>query len=142
MDAARFDRLTVTVAHRATRRSALALLSALGLGALREDGTAALVCFSNGVSCLQSDDCCSGLCKKKRHSHMKFCRAAPGQGICSIAEDYCGSASSTLACGSTECECARRMNGASVCAFPPGLRCAFAGDCTNAKCRTWSKGVA
>jgi len=133
MDAARFDRLTVAVAHRATRRSALALLSALGLGALLAGE--ALACAEEGTSCLQSEDCCSGLCKKKRHGHKKFCRAAPGQGICSIGEDYCGSASSTLPCGSTECECARRMNGASVCAFPPGPRCAFAGDCTDAKCR-------
>jgi hypothetical protein len=133
MDADRFDRLTVAVGHRATRRSAVALLSALGLGALLE-GEALADCADDGTRCLQSDDCCSGLCKRKRHSHKKFCRAAPGQGICTIAEDYCGP-TTTVACGTPDCQCARRANGASVCANIPDLRCVFAGDCTNAKCR-------
>jgi len=134
MDPHRFDRLTVAVAHRATRRSALALLSALGLGALVSEHALA-VCAADGASCLQSDDCCSGLCKKKRHSPKKFCRAAPGQGICTIAEDTCGPTVS-IECGNPNCQCARRANGASVCANIPDFRCAFQGDCTNAKCRT------
>jgi hypothetical protein len=139
MDPRRFDRLTQTLFTARTRRATLTTFltaagSALGLGALLA-GEALAICLADGASCLQSDDCCSGLCKKKRHSHKKFCRAAPGQGICMIAEDFCGPTSS-LACGSPDCSCARRANGASVCAFPPDLRCAFEGDCTDKKCRT------
>jgi hypothetical protein len=139
MDPRRFDRLTQTLATARSRRAALTAFlaaagSALGLGVLLA-GEALADCAADGASCLQSDDCCSGLCKKKRHSHKKFCRAALDQGICTIAEDYCGP-TTTLACGSPDCQCARRANGASVCATIPDLRCAFEGDCTDKKCRT------
>jgi hypothetical protein len=137
MDAVRFDHLAVAVAGRTTRRTALALLSGLGLSALLIQDAQA-VCKDNGSRCQQSNDCCSGRCIRKPGTSRKFCRAAPDQGICTIALDRCGS--TTTVCGSARdnstCYCFLRPNGASVCArFDPTNKCNFSGECTAAKCR-------
>lgn len=83
MDADRFDRLTVSLTR--TRRSLLGLLSALGVtGLLSEEVLAA--CAENGTRCGRAGDepCCSGRCVRKRGTRKKFCRQAPGQGICTV----------------------------------------------------------
>jgi hypothetical protein len=137
VDADRFDRLTIAVAKRTTRRTALALLSGLGLsGLLVQDAQAQ--CGNNGSRCQKSDDCCSGRCKRKRGTGKKFCRSAPDQGICTIASDYCPG--TFTICGSAQddsiCYCFRRPNGASICArYDPTNKCNFTGECTDAKCR-------
>ena len=90
MDADRFDRLTVAVAHRATRRSALALAAAAGLSALLvEEALAA--CAAIGTRCGRAGDltCCSGRCVRKSGTNKKFCRRAPGQSICTIENNVC-----------------------------------------------------
>jgi hypothetical protein len=112
MDAARFDRLTVTVARRGTRRSAVALLSAVGLtGLVRQE--AAAQCLLNGERCdpkASPNGCCSGKCSRKR----KKCRPVPDQGTCTVEQNNCG-IGSTACNGDVNCACYITSRGWSVC---------------------------
>ena len=132
MDAAHFDHLTLALTRVRSRRALVALLA--GLGVPRGVARAFSVCLENGNRCGRPSDpeCCSGRCVRKRNSHKRFCRPAPGQGTCTIDSDYC--ASSSLPCGSPKCACFRRPNGASVCA-DAATRCLSENNCTDDKCR-------
>jgi hypothetical protein len=72
MNPTHFDRLAVTVGQRATRRSVLGLLAALGLtGLVREDAVGA--CLVTGSRCGRGRPaCCSGVCQGRRR--RKTCR--------------------------------------------------------------------
>jgi hypothetical protein len=116
MDPIRFDRLTMILSHRSTRRTALGLLAALGLtGLVREEAAA---CSGNTTRCGRATDleCCSGRCVRKRGTRKRYCRQAPDQGICTINQNVCQSAASTL-CSSVDigCQCRRTTQGYSFC---------------------------
>jgi hypothetical protein len=131
MDSERFDRLALALTRPSTRRTIMAFLCGLGLtGLLTRDAAA---CDANTVRCASNADCCSGRCVRKRGTDRKFCRPAVSQGVCTIDSNYCASEAGTSSCGSPDCNCYRRQNGASVCATVSN--CAFSGNCTNAKCR-------
>jgi hypothetical protein len=133
MDPTRFDRLTMTLSQPRTRRTALGLLAALGLtGLVRQEAAAA--CQGGTGRCGRATDleCCSGRCVRKRGTRKKFCRQAPGQGICDIHQDLCGLGRS-ISCGADadRCVCQRTTQGYSFCA---GGRICVAQCETNADC--------
>ena len=117
MDPTRFDRLTMMLSQRSTRRTALGLLAALGLtGLVREEAAAA--CQGGTGRCGRATDleCCSGRCVRKRGTRKRFCRPAPDQGICTINQNVCESVAGTL-CSSEDfgCACRRTTQGYSFC---------------------------
>src|SRR5215213_5189332 len=119
MDASSFDRLAVVVADPGTRRSVLALLSAVGLGTLlaKETG-AASICLANGEHCdpnASPNGCCSGKCSRKK----KRCRLAPSQGTCDVTQNDC--VSPAPACnGDVNCVCYVTLRGWSICGSAEG----------------------
>ena len=88
MDAARFDRLAVTFARGGTRRSVLALLSAVGVRALVVAEADAQDCRADGRSCdpkALRTTCCSGFCRKRRRRRGGKCAPCPNE--CCIDTD-------------------------------------------------------
>jgi len=139
MDADRFDRLTITLTRARTRRSLLGLLGALGLTALASAEARAKHtpgnCLHNGERCTVGPECCSGRCKRKPGTNKRFCRAAPGQGICTIESDTCRGDSST-ACnvaGTAPCFCYVSSRGFSVCGQAPVscFKCTSDAECVD-----------
>jgi hypothetical protein len=119
MDPTRFDRLAVAVGQRISRRSTLSLLAALGLTGLKSQEVGAqLGGLVNGQPCTSGNQCASGFCKRKRGTKKFFCRAAPGQGICSIEFNAC-EAGGGLSCGDAgggvDCLCSVTSRGYSFC---------------------------
>jgi hypothetical protein len=118
MDPTRFDRLAMTLSQRTTRRTAVGLLAALGLAGLLRVEAAAACISRTGARCGRENDleCCSGRCVRKRGTGKKFCRPAPGQGICTINQDVCQSLAGT-SCSSEDvgCACRRTTQGYSFC---------------------------
>jgi hypothetical protein len=116
MDPTRFDRLTMILSQRTTRRTALGLLAALGLTGLGRQAAAA--CSGSSTRCGRATDpeCCSGRCVRKRGTNKRFCRQAPGQGICDIDQGLCGLGRS-ISCGAAadRCVCQRTTQGYSFC---------------------------
>jgi hypothetical protein len=99
MDPTRFDRLAITVGQRTTRRSALGLLTALGLTGLPTEEASAASCLATGAPCGgRSGTCCSGICKGQK----KRCRCP--QRVC------CQCGGLTVPCGfvSGLSECSKR----------------------------------
>ena len=118
MDADRFDRLVITFDRRTPRRTVLGLLGALGLTRLVARDVAAQSCAVNGTRCGRATDpeCCSGWCKRKRGTNKKFCRQAPGQGICTIDFNACTLVGQNCnADGSVICQCFVTTQGYSFC---------------------------
>ena len=120
MTPTRFDRIAIVVGQRATRRTALGLLAALGITGLgRAKAAPAATCTlkANGVRCTTGTECCSGRCVRKRNTHKKFCRQAPGQGICTTASNSCSNnlASICDAAGNSTCVCYVTTRGSSFC---------------------------
>jgi hypothetical protein len=114
MDAHHFDRFTVAFSHPATRRSALALLSALGATAFVAEEARA-VCIANGKRCdpkAAPNGCCSGKCSRKK----KRCARSVSQSTCTVDEDVC-SASGGAQCSATAspCACVVTTKGLSFC---------------------------
>jgi hypothetical protein len=119
MDPTRFDRLAVAIGQRIPRRSALSLLATLGITGLRSQGAGAqLGGLVNGQPCTSGDQCASGFCKRKKGTKKFFCRAAPGQGICSTEFNAC-EAAGELVCGTDssggDCLCFVTSRGYSFC---------------------------
>jgi hypothetical protein len=135
MDAERFDRLLLALTRARTRRSVLGLLAALGLTGLVARDVVAQDCAANGTHCGRAGDlpCCSGWCKRKRGTSKRFCRQAPGQGICTIEADTCVTGSPNCdAASSGSCHCWVTSRGFSVCATsssPDCLACESHADC-------------
>ena len=118
MDSTRFDRFTVVVGQKATRRAALGLLAASGLTGLVTRDVTAQQCLANGHRCGRATDppCCSGRCVHKRGTHKRFCRQAPGQGVCGITVGVCFNGSDPCnANGSSTCLCWVTSRGYSFC---------------------------
>jgi hypothetical protein len=118
MDPTRFDRLTMILSHRRTRRTVLGLLAALGLTGLVRQEVAAACQGGTGGRCGRATDleCCSGRCVRKRGTRKRYCRQAPGQGICTIHQDRCQSLGSTnCAAGADRCLCHWTTQGYSFC---------------------------
>jgi hypothetical protein len=116
MEPQRFDRLVLALTQSRTRRSLLGLLGALGLTALVRDEVLA-ACAANGTRCGRVGDlaCCSGRCVRKSGTNKKFCRAAPGQGICTIESNSCGGTVTLCTGGGISCECYVTSRGFSFC---------------------------
>ena len=123
MDGERFDVLTRRLGATGSRRQLLrgvlgaALGAALGVAGVRE---AAAACLENGERCGREgdDQCCSGLCKRKRGTNKKFCRQAPGQGTCTIEQNRCTQGDvAAVKCGAsgTDCNCYVTAKGTSFC---------------------------
>jgi hypothetical protein len=135
MDAARFDRLVLTLTRASTRRSALGLLGALGLTRLLSEEVRATHtpggCRHNGERCARGDQCCSGRCVRKPRTNTRFCRKAPGQGICTIETDGClgtgGFPCNDPSFGSCRCVVTRR--GYSLCAETTCFACETTAEC-------------
>lgn len=94
-----------------SRRAALRLAAGSGLGALlarpgRPEAAAA--CRRDGKECARGGQCCSGLCRRGT------CRAAPGQGTCTIASDRCAGVDRGCKAGQP-CSCYVTARGASFC---------------------------
>ena len=123
MDAERFDDLTRRLATAASRRRLLKGMAAgLVAGALGGRGGPAAaqdVCTlkANGERCAGGGECCSGRCVRKRGTNKKFCRRAPGQGICTVANDICvsGTPHCNAAGSATTCLCYVTSRGWSFC---------------------------
>jgi hypothetical protein len=114
VDASLFDRFTVAIAQRTTRRAALALLSAIGFGTLLVEEAQA-VCIENGKRCDPNavpNGCCSGRCPRKK----KRCRPAFKQDSCTVEDNFCTD-TGNFECGSTTipCLCRLTIDGQSFC---------------------------
>ena len=111
MDDRGVDGAARTLARVGSRRAALRLAAGGALAALparvgRDDAAAA--CRKNGRECSRGGQCCSGVCKRRT------CRAAPGQGICTIASDNC--AGTDRGCKEGQpCSCYATARGARFC---------------------------
>jgi hypothetical protein len=143
MDAQSFDELTRGMA-RPTRRATLRLLAGAALvpllpaetgGALA--GAPVPTCVPDGARCGKATDltCCSGLCKRKKHSRKRACKPAPDQGVCTTLANRC--TGDTTVCGTGlggDCRCYVSLAGLSVCGneqyyCPSGDRCVKDADC-------------
>jgi hypothetical protein len=140
VDSKRFDGLCRALGTETSRRSVLGGLGALGLTALvREEVLAA--CADNGTRCGREGDlaCCSGRCVRKRGTRQKFCREAPGQGICTVEFNSCSN-SPSLTCGvrgpGLSCFCYVTSRGYSYCG---GAALCFTCE-TDTDCEKWSEG--
>ena len=152
MDAKHFDSLTRSLLAAGSRRAALrllgapalgrilALLSGLSLTTLLAREVRAQECSPDGTRCGRATDpeCCSGWCKRKRGSRKKFCRAAPGQGICTVEDNICGTGDTrTTTCnatGSATCFCYVTSRGFSFCGQADAIvcvNCTSDADCVN-----------
>jgi hypothetical protein len=131
MDGDRFDRLAVALTRAGTRRSVLGLLGALGLTGLRARDVAGQTCLADGARCdpnASSNGCCSGKCSRRR----KKCRPAPGQGICTVEDDHCATATSTCdEAGLGSCHCWVTTRGYIFCGSGSFdcFACETDGDC-------------
>ena len=118
MNANQFDTLARRLVDRTTRRG---VLGGLVVGALAQAPARVLgvvTCLENGKRCHAGSDCCSGVCKRKRKTHKRFCRAAPHQGICTIASDACsftGVPCSVSSGSDYDCQCYVTPAGRSFC---------------------------
>jgi hypothetical protein len=114
VDASTFDRLTVTIAERTTRRAALALLSTIGFGTLLVEEARAQTCLANGERCdpkVSPNGCCSGRCPRKK----KRCRPAFKQDTCTVEDNVCTS-TGNFSCGpNDDCLCRLTIDGQSFC---------------------------
>jgi hypothetical protein len=99
-----------------SRRGVLAALTAVAAGAARP---AAAACLDNGARCKRGAQCCSGRCAGKKGK--KRCKAAPVQGICTIADNACfGDQIPDVVCGvgAGQCFCFVTASGQSFCGDP------------------------
>jgi hypothetical protein len=125
MDGTSFDALARRLSATGPRRGALrALAAGLVAGSLgwRGEPAAAATCNvkANGDRCTSGGECCSGRCKRKKGTHKKFCRKAPGQGICTVADNVCDAGSPSCNVPSTpQCLCYVAENGFSFCGRLP-----------------------
>jgi hypothetical protein len=134
MDTELFDRLVIALGRQIPRRSLVGLLGGLGLTGFGTRNVAAQsTCLPNGTRCGGSrGTCCSGLCKRKRGTSKKFCRQAPGQGICTIDFNVCANPSRPCDDGSigAGCNCWVSMRGYSFCGSPAEcFNCETDADC-------------
>jgi len=125
MDDIRFDalarRLSATGPRRAALRAVAAGLVAGGLS-WRGEPAAAETCTlkPTGERCTSGGECCSGRCKRKKGTNKRFCRQAPGQGICTVADNLCTVGSSDCnSTGTPQCLCWVAEDGFSFCGAKP-----------------------
>jgi hypothetical protein len=133
MDPAHFDRLAITVGRRISRRAAISLLAALGLTGLGSQGAGAqLGGLVNGQPCTSGGQCASGRCVRKKGTRKKFCRQAPGQGICITLNNAC-EAGGERVCGTAsgvDCLCYVTSRGHSFCGVEDAcFACQTDADC-------------
>ncbi len=121
MDGPRFDALARRLSATGSRRAALRALAAslvtfsLDWRIVQADHTPCTR-KANGERCTRGSECCSGRCKRKRGTNKRFCRKAPGQGICTVVENICETQS--VECntpGTPQCVCFVAEDGFSFC---------------------------
>ena len=134
MDLTRFDRLAITVGQRKTRRTALSLLTALGLAG-RVSGEALATCLTSGKHCGGGRGlCCSGVCKGR----TKTCRCP--QRLCCECHVDSNPSTCTLVSSDQACQdlCAKQGASSQATYFPdPGLTTLHCGAnkfCASASC--------
>ncbi len=119
MDHEQFDRVTRTLATGATRRSALKVFAAGGIGTalhllrLRAADAEHYGCIHYREPCSRNGQCCSGICTNGR------CRAH-NKGICTTEQNFCTQGGDTTVCGSASgggnCLCTRTTGKTPFCA--------------------------
>ncbi len=133
MDPHRFDALVRHLSdaphpRRSVLRLAAALTSLLVFAGAGQPAAAA--CKQNQRPCTGGNQCCSGVCRGPRGN--KKCRAAPGQGTCTIETNTCLIGGQAAACdpGLTgTCACFIRPNGAVFCADATTFDCLPCAQC-------------
>lgn len=143
MDAQSFDDLARGTAG-PTRRVTLRLLAGAALAPLWPAASGDVLavtstCAFEGSRCGRASDlpCCSGICKRKKHSRKRVCQVAPHQGICTVLENRCTGDSTVCGEGASgNCRCYVSTNGVSVCGndqyfCPAGESCVRDADCLN-----------
>jgi hypothetical protein len=119
METNRFDRITTCFAAASTRRGAVAVLAALGLGSLaglRQDATEA---------------------RRKHKKHKRGGSSGPTKGLREICTPGVDTCSSGLQCSSptTRHTCSDTVQGVSTwCCVPPGGSCTECDCCGNYYC--------
>jgi hypothetical protein len=118
MDHAWLDSIARRLAAITPRRGVLHVVAgvALGVVGLGAGQPASAACRDAGARCQRGAQCCSGRCAGKKNK--KRCKAAPDQGICTIANDACLT-SEEVPCATGvdfDCQCLRTTAGLSFCA--------------------------
>jgi hypothetical protein len=130
MDADRFDALTRSLASAAlSRRRLLTGMAGSAVGAVAAtlgfaDASAShYACVHIGKRCGNSDQCCSGVCKRKR------CRVHD-KGGCSLSDNFCAGGKDNRC--KPGCICNNTTGNAPHCggsAFCPAVECQRDADC-------------
>ena len=128
MDSARFDRLAMTIGRRTTRRAALRLLgaalgTALSMRARDDAGATHFGCRHWKEGCKRSEQCCSGICWRKK------CRAHDTGG-CRLADNFCAGGEDNRC--QPGCLCNITTGKAPHCGstvFCPAVECQRDADC-------------
>ena len=133
MEPSKFDELTKALVAATSPRQALKTIAATTLGSILGIGgigTAFAKCKSDGHSCGNNKQCCSGICQN--HTCVSLtsgtCPSTTGGDICSKTVPVCNSTNGSL------CLCAARTQNGQlpVCVQPTGCRggCRNDADCT------------
>ena|SRR5215216_3577972 len=136
MNPTTFDHLATVLGRRTSRRSFVGLVAALSSTRLLVRDVAAAGCSPDGTHCGGSTGvtCCSGLCKRKRGTHKRFCRQAPSQSTCTVERNACvNGPAGDCSAGGTTCKCFITTGGRSFCGELLKTRCTVCttdGDCT------------
>lgn len=152
MDGDRFDSLAKLVRTWATRRSALALLTGLGLGALDSADTGARKSGRCKPRCGACERCKKGDCKRK--NGKKRCEKGKCKSVCTASQvcqagscfptgacpatttQFCPTTGSSTACstGTANCFCSLSAEGNVVCVHLGGGSCGTPSCTTSATC--------
>ena len=110
MNEPRLDDAAKTLATASRRRTLRAAGAVLAVGLARLCPAPARAghfgCQHLGARCADATQCCSGICKRKRGTNCKTCRAH-GKGICKAGQDSCAQPGA-YPCGSnfgSPCHC-------------------------------------
>jgi hypothetical protein len=135
VDGMSFDDWTRTLAAPAKRRylwhivpaGALTFLATRpGPARVAAQEATAKDCLKPGKDCKRSNQCCSGLCRRRK------CRRAPGQGSCTREQNQCVDGTNGTDCGIASdgniCLCLVTRRGRSFCANTLQSQCF---PCTN-----------
>jgi hypothetical protein len=134
MDPQRFDALVGQLTAALCRRRSVVRFAGTALASLLvfagAGQQAAAACKQDRKPCTDRNQCCSGVCRGPRG--RKKCRAALGQGTCTIEKNTCEIGGMAAACDpelTGACACFRRPNGAAFCADTADFDCLPCAQC-------------